>query len=180
MTIQKWEQAKSWIREFTIEFKQKHGKKMLISKIKKEERAMSMLRKSMAKVKKKIELIETTIQHKKDWLTSKYATLQKSKHESYSSLKDLHHEKATKPYFALERKMRLTNDRVITEMKGIDNWSTKTFNKTKDILTHAARPYYKKLHNKKVMGDKRRDRGSKNLLASLAKRGSITIQTITK
>ena len=47
------------------QFKQNHGKKMLISKIKKEERAMSMLKKSMTTIKKRVELIETTIQHKK-------------------------------------------------------------------------------------------------------------------
>ena len=125
-----------------------------MKKIKKEEWALHKLRETTQKLKKCIPLIEQVMQEKKTWLTLQYSQLHKDKHESYSSIEQLHHEKASKPYFGLERRMRIASesDKIITEMKGVDKWSDKTFNKTKDIMSHAARPFYKKLYNKKTTG----------------------------
>ena len=69
------------------------------------------------------------------------------KHETYSQLRNLHYEKANKPYFGIERKMRMKNDRIITEMKA--HGSTGTCRTSHSIINKAVHPYYKDLYNKK-------------------------------
>ena len=43
------------------------------------------------------------------------------KHENYTYLAQMHKEKACKPYFGLEKKMRMTADRIITELQSGGN-----------------------------------------------------------
>ena len=71
----------------------------------------------------------------------------KAKHESYPQIRDLHYEKASKPYFGLERKMRMKNDRIITEMKAFN--SSKVCRRSHSIVKEAVFPYYKQLYSKK-------------------------------
>ena len=63
---------------------------------------------------------------------------QKTKDLDVSTVRDRYHGKATKPYFSLEKRMRMTTNRVITCIQVGD----KQLTDTKSILNHAARPFY--------------------------------------
>ena len=60
----------------------------------------------------------------------------------------MHKEKACKPYFGLEKKMRITTDRIITELQS--KTTKKTYHKSREIVKHAAKPYYESLYDIKT------------------------------
>ena len=86
---------------------------------------------------------DNTIQILKEKINTLQLQKQKEKHENYTHLAQMHTEKACKPYFGLEKKMRMSTDRIITELQCES--TKKICHKSKEIVKHAAKPYYQSL-----------------------------------
>ena len=91
---------------------------------------------------------DNTIQILKEKINTLQLQKQKEKHENYTYLAQIHKEKACKPYFGLEKKMRMSTDRIITELQ-CEN-TKKIYHKSKEIVKHAAKPYYESLYDIKT------------------------------
>jgi hypothetical protein len=89
---------------------------------------------------------ENTIRNMKQKISTIETQNQKNKHEDYTYLHQMHTENANKPYFGIERKMRMTHDRIISEL--VNPYSNKTYTKSKEIVELAARPYYQNLYDR--------------------------------
>ena len=111
-----WEQIKIWIRNFTIKWI-KENKTNPNTEISLHIKKLKRYKKSIKELGKRCPPLEEAIARHKNAITKELEKQSKMKHETYSQLRNLHYEKANKPYFGLERKMRMKNDRVITEMK---------------------------------------------------------------
>ena len=90
---------------------------------------------------------ENTIRNIKTKISIIEIQNQKNKHEDYTYLHQMHTEKANRPYFGIERKMRMTHDRIISEL--VNPYSNKIYTKSREIVDLAARPYYQNLYDHK-------------------------------
>ena len=84
----------------------------------------------------------------KNEITQHYKRNKEKKELSLAAVRKLFHDRASRPYFALEKSMRLGNDRIITSLKSKVNPDVEKFC-TKEILEEVAQPFYSKLYSKK-------------------------------
>ena len=74
---------------------------------------------------------ENTIRNIKQKISTIETQNQKNNHENYTYLHQMHTEKANKPYFGIERKTRMTHDRITSEL--VNPYSNKTYTKSREI-----------------------------------------------
>ena len=139
----KWEQCKNWIRKFTVDWTKKPTNNT--KDMKKLKKTLSILKHKATTDTKRYPTTEAFINIIKDKIHKLSIDQQKTKHENYSYLDQIHREKATKPYFTLERNMRMNQDRIITELK--NNNTQRSYTRSREIVELAARPYYKNLYD---------------------------------
>ena len=113
--------------------------------MKKLKKTLSILKHKATTDTKRYPTTEAFINIIKDRIHKLSIDQQKTKHENYSYLDQIHREKATKPYFSLERNMRMNQDRIITELK--NNNTQRSYTRSREIVELAARPYYKNLYD---------------------------------
>ena len=132
MTNKKWEQCKTWIRKFTIDWKK--STKNTTNELKSLKKDLSKMKYFASKSTIRSTRRENTIRNIKAKISSIEIQNQKNKHEDYTYLHQMHTEKANRPYFGIERKMRMTHDRIISEL--VNPYSNKIYTKSKQLAAN--------------------------------------------
>ena len=91
----KWEQCKNWIRKFTVDWTKKPTNNT--TDMKKLKKTLSILKHKATTDTKRYPTTEAFINIIKDKIHKLSIEQQKTKHENYSYLDQIHREKATKP-----------------------------------------------------------------------------------
>ena len=82
-------------------------------------------------------------------VTDHYERTKNNKQLNAATIRRLFFDRASKPYFALEKSLRMNNDRIITSLKSKIDPNLEKFT-TKEIIDEIAQPFYSKLYSKKT------------------------------